>query len=375
MRVYVFYRHFLDLDTQQVHLGGIENYILALSELLLAQGATVTVVQLAKQDATCDYAGIQIRGVNAKGYSGNRKKFALWRAVADEVDVDNDLLVFATDSYFIPTPCRSIAIQHGVSWDKPGKGTGLKSAIKAWLNQRKYLGYVEQCKNLVCVDHNFINWYRTFRDIDSSQRWQVITNFAAQSASAAEVAAKWQSPATTLLIARRFVEYRGILPAIAVVKALLQRFEHLQVSFAGEGPLQHLLEQEFAGEPRVKWFRYTPDQSLTVHLAHHYVLLPSIGSEGTSLSLLEAMAAGCAVVTTNVGGLSNIVLHNHNGRICMPTEEALTQQLAELIAAPKVAALLAMTAHQSVQDSFGKAQWQQQWWHYIQQTMVAGKTD
>lgn len=371
MRVYIFYRHFLDLDSQQVHLGGIENYILALSELLLHHQVNVTVVQLAKHDVTLDYRGIRIQGVHAKGYSGNRKKFALWRAVQAQVDRSRDLLIFATDSYFLPTDCRSIAIQHGISWDKPGKGVGIKSAVKAWLNQRKYLSYVHHCQHLVCVDHNFINWYRTLRDITPDQHWQVITNFAAQSASRDEVVAKWQAPQARLLIARRFVEYRGIIPAMAVAKALLQRFDQLHVSFAGEGPLQPLLEQQFRDEPRVQLFRYTPDQSLAVHLAHHYVLLPSIGSEGTSLSLLEAMAAGCAVVTTNVGGLSNIVLDGHNGHICMPTVAALTEQLAQLIAAPDAAAQRALTAHQTVQDSFSKPQWQQQWWRYIQHVMAS----
>lgn len=371
MRVYIFYRHFLDLDSQQVHLGGIENYILALSELLLQQNVSVTVVQLATHDVTLEYRGIRIQGVNAKGYSGNRKKLALWRAVQAQVDRSRDLLIFATDSYFVPTDCRSIAIQHGISWDKPGKGVGIKSAVKAWLNQRKYLGYVEHCRHLVCVDHNFINWYRTLRDIAPHQHWQVITNFAAQSACRDDVIAKWQAPKANLLIARRFVEYRGIMPAIAVATALLQRFAHLQVSFAGEGPLQSHIEQHFSGEPRVKLFRYTPEQSLAVHLAHHYVLLPSIGSEGTSLSLLEAMAAGCAVVSTNVGGLSNIVLDGHNGHLCMPTVEALTEQLAQLIATPDEAARLALTAHQTVQDSFSNTTWQQQWWRYIQQVMAS----
>ena len=32
-------------------------------------------------------------------------------------------------------------------------------------------------------------------------------------------------------------------------------------------------------------------------------VIPSIGSEATSLACLEALASGCAVVATNVGGL------------------------------------------------------------------------
>ncbi|WP_420491566.1 glycosyltransferase [Neobacillus drentensis] len=49
----------------------------------------------------------------------------------------------------------------------------------------------------------------------------------------------------------------------------------------------------------------------------------NLGSEGTSLSLLEAMAAKCAEIATNVGGMTNIILDNYNGLIINPDESEL----------------------------------------------------
>ncbi len=363
MKLYLIYRQFYLPETAQLHLGGIENYILALSELFLQQGYQVIVLQPARQRFTAHYAGIEIRGIDCRGYRGNRKKYALFQAARQDFDPIVDWLIFATDSYFVPSDLpRTIAIQHGVSWDKPGKGSGLLAIVKSWLSQRKYLSYVRQCRDLVCVDHNFINWYRTLRDMSPLQRWTVIPNFCLELAGAAQIQRKW--PATgpvRLLIARRFVDYRGIPLASRVVQTLLQHYPQLQVSFAGDGPLLPALQQQFAAEPRVSIFCYEPAESLAVHLQHHLVLLPSVGSEGTSLSLAEAMAAGCAVVTTNVGGLSNMVLDQHNGLICMPDEAELVQRLSQLLDAPDKAQQLALMAWQSAQQSFSKSRWQQDW--------------
>lgn len=363
MKLYVIYRQFYLPETGQLHLGGIENYILALSELFLQQGYQVIVLQPARHSFITSYAGIEIRGIDCRGYHGNRKKHALFQAVRQDFDPVADWLIFATDSYFVPSDLpRTIAIQHGVSWDKPGKGSGVLATVKSWLSQRKYLSYVRQCRDLVCVDHNFINWYRTCRDMSPLQRWTVIPNFCLELASHAQIQRKWPAAGPLrLLIARRFVDYRGIPLACRVVQNLLQRYPQLQVSFAGDGPLLTSLQQQFADEPRVSIFCYEPSQSLTVHLQHHLVLLPSVGSEGTSLSLAEAMAAGCAVVTTNVGGLSNMVLDQHNGLICMPDEAELVQRLSQLLDTPDKAEKLALMAWQTAQQSFSKSRWQQDW--------------
>jgi len=40
--------------------------------------------------------------------------------------------------------------------------------------------------------------------------------------------------------------------------------------------------------------------------------------EGQSIALLEAMAFGCAIVTTNVGGSAEVIEHDRNGLLCAP---------------------------------------------------------
>jgi len=60
-------------------------------------------------------------------------------------------------------------------------------------------------------------------------------------------------------------------------------------------------------------------------------VLPSL-SEGTSFSLLEAMASGVPPVVTNVGGNPNIVYNNHHGYVVAPNDiEDLSDKIIKIL--------------------------------------------
>ena len=50
------------------------------------------------------------------------------------------------------------------------------------------------------------------------------------------------------------------------------------------------------------------------------VVIPSVATEGTSLSCLEAMASGRPVMAGWVGGLSNLIIHEYNGLLLHPPQ-------------------------------------------------------
>ncbi len=366
--IYLVYRHFYDPKTQQLTLGGIENYMLQLACLIRSEGLHCVVVQTACSHFSANYRGIEVAGIQCGAYRGNRKKLALFQYINSRFNNSTDSIIFATDSYHVKNNFnRSIAIQHGISWDKPASHNNVFGFLKSLLNHQKYLGYIRHCRNLVCVDHNFINWYRTYRNFPSTTQAQVIMNFSADAITQQQLAQKWQQPLTTpsLLIARRFVDYRGILLAIAVVQKLLLKHPALKVTFAGEGPLETEIKAAFDNQPQVSICRYSPADAMQIHYQHDLVLLPSIGSEGTSLSLAEAMAAGCAVVSTNVGGLSNMIIDQFNGLIGMPDADTLTSQLEYCLQNPTAAKRLAFQAHATATSSLSLARWQQDWRQYL----------
>ncbi|MGR4357642.1 glycosyltransferase [Escherichia coli] len=82
------------------------------------------------------------------------------------------------------------------------------------------------------------------------------------------------------------------------------------------GPEQYLVDELKKEYPNsVYQTSYKSEDSIHFHQQYDIAIVPSIGSEGTSLSLLEAMSAKCLVIATDIGGMTNIILDGFNGRM------------------------------------------------------------
>lgn len=87
-----------------------------------------------------------------------------------------------------------------------------------------------------------------------------------------------------------------------------------------------------------------------LYAAAHFVVMPSL-LEATSLSAMEAMASGKAVLSTNVGGLPFLVRDGENG-ILVPSADphALAQGMKHLLANPDLCARQGAAGRQRVQE-------------------------
>ncbi len=81
-------------------------------------------------------------------------------------------------------------------------------------------------------------------------------------------------------------------------------------------------------------------------------VLPS-HSEGVSLALLEAMAAGLPVIASRVGGLPEVVTDGENGLLIPPQDpQALATALERLLADPDLAQKLGANARRHVEENY-----------------------
>jgi len=112
--------------------------------------------------------------------------------------------------------------------------------------------------------------------------------------------------------------------------------------------------------------KYSHDQIVDIHLKHHIATVPSIASEGTSLSVAEAMACGCAVVATAIGGITNMIIDGYNGRLCMPTATELEKCIEELILDEDQRSRVAGNAYETAKNAFSLEKWETAWINVIQ---------
>jgi glycosyltransferase involved in cell wall biosynthesis len=75
------------------------------------------------------------------------------------------------------------------------------------------------------------------------------------------------------------------------------------------------------------------------------IVAPSVWYENSPIAIMEALTTGTPVVTSNLGGMSELVQHNENGLLFETGDsDDLTRQLQRLVDEPELAAALAKNA-------------------------------
>jgi glycosyltransferase involved in cell wall biosynthesis len=371
MKVAILYNKLFDHNGQNQTVGGIQTYVLNLARLCQENNMETTIFQFSNLPFEIEANGLKIRGIHVCHLPLKRRNLALYRAVEKQMDLNENILVFGADHVSVPTKNpRHIAIQHGISWDLPMHYmTSRKIATYGWAAQilkwreiRMYKRYFENCLNTVCVDYNFLNWYRTTQTAEiKGHNVSVIPNFALTAPIEMVKGRYYSNKNIRVLFARRFVEMRGTRIVGEVAKYLLDKYSQVGFTFAGEGPEEGRLREMFGSESRVSIIKYLPEESIQIHLQHDIAVVPSIASEGTSLSVLEAMATGCPVVATATGGVTNIIIHGYNGILVMPDTSSLIDGLEMLIQNSELRENIGLKGYDTANVAFSLSRWKKAW--------------
>lgn len=147
---------------------------------------------------------------------------------------------------------------------------------------------------------------------------------------------------------------KGIAVFLRAVDLLLKKGYDAHFIITGEGysksELIHLAN-ELAIKERVHFLGHW-ENLLEVFVTLDIFVLPSL-SEGFPIVNLEAMAAGLPVVSSDVGGVAEGILQNHNGIVVSPkNERQFASALGFLIDHPEIARQMGRNGKKRVEAEF-----------------------
>ncbi len=132
----------------------------------------------------------------------------------------------------------------------------------------------------------------------------------------------------------RLVALKNHALLLGLLPQLRARFAGLQLVLIGDGPLRAELAQQVQTLGLGDCVHFAGDRSDVARLLCAFdVFVQPSRTEGLSIALLEASAAGCAIVASRVGGNPEIVAEGERGRLFESEDAAgLQAVLAELLA-------------------------------------------
>lgn len=214
---------------------------------------------------------------------------------------------------------RGFAIQHGIWWDYP------LPIIKKKLQYARIRYVLKKIRCVICVDSSFINWVRTSwpKMNDLTAKLRFVANYADTKRF---IPSGIINERKILLFPRRFEEKRGYEVFLRACGILIKRGFDFDIYLLGDGEdlnnIKRLIEKESLQE-RSHIIKCMPEEMPEYYQKAFLTYIPTLWSEGTSLSAVEAICSGCPVIATDVGGLPNIIINGFNGFIIKPDAEEI----------------------------------------------------
>lgn len=163
-------------------------------------------------------------------------------------------------------------------------------------------------------------------------------------------------PPLVVLSTRRFEAVYDVGTLLRAVELLPpERRQGLQLRLAGSGSQEPLLRRRAMQTP-VRFLGWLPQEVLDGELRQAHVYVSTARSDSTSVSLLEAMAAGCFPVVTDIAGNREWIRHEENGLLFPCGHDKALARCLERVAADE--ALRAQAARKNRQLVQERASWQ-----------------
>ena len=355
---------FLTVDGKNFYSGGAERYLIDLNEILKSKNINLNIYQNADVPFMRKYENIDIIGLPLLKEYNDGEEFNANRNISYIYEAKNSSQLHVYSAFFEAYPQAlhpSVGISHGIAWD---------NIVNHWVDgvhfdvdKNIFIRSAEMCDKLVSVDTNTCNWFQTLDYNLGARKFNYIPNYVDINEFKPRKDYLEKKDKIIITYPRRLYAARGLYLMLNITEKLVKKYKNVEVHFVGKGFDEDLknVDKVLKKYPKnVFCYSKSPNDMHEVYEKTDISVIPTIMSEGTSLSCLEAMASGNIVVSTRIGGLSDLVLNGYNGYLVEPNEDALYNALVEIIENYDEKIKIKEQAR-DVAKTFNKTIWKEKW--------------
>ncbi len=353
-RVAILTNQLLDWNDGRPRFGGGERYALELARLLQDLSFDVTFYQPSfKAPGRGEYYGFKVvllRTADSVGefHHGLCSDFT-------ELTKDFDHVYYHLPEY-ASGAVREDALMtcHGI-WFDHNNYPGSLFRTQEWF-QHLYSAFASP-RCVVSVDTNSIGVIRSLWP-QLASKMKYIPNFY-DATSYFPRSELRNNKRLTILFPRRSQINRGS----RIFGEIVSLIPHdVEIVWLGEGdPVDTQIVKDVCKKDRRASFAVADfDQMPQWYQKADIAVIPTIACEGTSLSCIEALAVGCAVVSTNVGGLPDLVYDGLNGLLVDPDARSIAIAINRLIVDHDLRERLQKNAYETA-CHFELKSWRERW--------------
>jgi len=340
-------------------IGGVQTYILELARVLKDIGAAPVIVNSHVRALHAEEAGVPVEGILPAEWKAGVSGVTAKRLKLDEPNCIHIVANVNTSPKQLGP--KSIGIQHGIYWDRPSARASRlpRIAMRAvnLLRSWHWASAVNQFGRLVCVDLAFPTMAACVFSPLPWQRIHYIPNFAPEPPDAPRPTESIRR----IVFSRRFDIHRGTRIFAEAVAPILRDGWDGEVHIVGNGPDEDHLREAFSEFDQVRFYRLPFERRMEAYTEDSLVVIPSLSTEGTSLTCIEAMSRAALVVSTGVGGLANLVIPSHNGLQVRPLASDLQEALEGALRGGSDVRRIKQNGYETFRDSLTQSAWEQRW--------------
>lgn len=215
------------------------------------------------------------------------------------------------------------------AWEQGVQRFGVKETLDEFLSGRHRYGtrvrlfrllqsFIARRADSIIVPSEYLQRVVSTWGVEGSRIRVVYSAFIPESVpeSKEELAALMDVPEVAIVSVARLVRWKGMRTLISLLPDLSKEFSGIGLIIVGDGPERAALEslaQDTGVMDRVRFLGDIPHDTTLKYLKAADIFVLNTGYEGLSYTILEAMAQGVPVVTTDVGGNPELIEGGREG--------------------------------------------------------------